>query len=307
MPYNVAMTPQTFKLGIAASALGNDVRQAPRIARTLGFDGLQFDADSSLLNLIDLAPSGRREFLRLLSTQDRELVGLRFDLGSKGLSPGADVDRAIDRLDKVFSAAAAMASPLVCVDVGPLPAPAVVAKPKLRISPDQAGLLILPSSLAPPPPPEPAAPPPDPAFVGQVEAALAEIGQRADRYSVVVALRSDLASFAALERALLAANCPWFGLDLDPASALRDEWDIGEIFSRFGPLIRHVRGRDASAGADRRTRPAVIGAGSTDWGALLADLDAAGFHGWLTIDPVELTDRLAAAEMGRKRLAALLL
>jgi sugar phosphate isomerase/epimerase len=297
------MTLQTTKLAIAASALGNDIRQSPRIARTLGFAGLQYDAYSPALNLTDLPGSGRREFLRLLSAQDRQLVGLRYDLGPKGLSLGADVDRAIDHLDKVFDAAVSMAAPLVCVDVGPLPAPVVVAKARPRISPDQAGMLILPSmSSAPPAPTEPAPPPPDPAFVSQVDAALAEIGERADKYSVIVAIRSDLASFAAIERALKAASCPWFGLDLDPASILRDEWDLHEVLSIFGDLIRHVRGRDATAGPDRRTRPAVVGAGNTDWGGLLADLEAAGYHGWITIDPMELTDRIGAAEAGRKRL-----
>jgi sugar phosphate isomerase/epimerase len=295
------MTLQNMKIGIAASALGNDVRQSPRIARTLGFDGLQFEADSAALNLLDLGASGRREFLRLLSAQDRQLVGLRSDLGAKGLKPGADVDRAIDRLDKVFAAAASLATPLVCIDVGPLPAPAASVAPKPKISPDQAGLLILPTSVTPLAP-LPSPTPPDPAFISQVDAAFAEIGGRADRYSVVVAMRSDLSSFAAIERALLTANCPWFGLDLDPASVLRDDWEMDEVFSRLGSLIRHVRGRDASAGADKRTRPAVIGAGSTDWGALLANLDASAYQGWLTVDPFELTDRLAAAEMGRKRL-----
>ena len=86
---------------------------------------------------------------------------------------------------------------------------------------------------------------------------------------------------------------------------MRDEWDLDEVFSNFGDLIRHVRGRDATAGPDRRTRPAVVGAGNTDWGALLADLEAAGYHGWITIDPTELTDRIGAAEAGRKRLEAI--
>ncbi|HZK81298.1 MAG TPA: hypothetical protein VFC46_09535, partial [Humisphaera sp.] len=123
------MTSQTNKLAVTASALGADIRQSARIARTLGFAGIQFDAYSASLNLPDLPGSGRREFLRLLSAQDRQLVGLRFDLGAKGLTLGADVDRAIDRLDKIFDAAVSMVAPLVCVDIGPLPAPPAVLKP----------------------------------------------------------------------------------------------------------------------------------------------------------------------------------
>jgi sugar phosphate isomerase/epimerase len=114
---------------------------------------------------------------------------------------------------------------------------------------------------------------------------------------VTLALRSDLATFAAIERALAAAACPMFGVDLDPAAILRDAWDLDELFSRLGTVVRHVRARDAVA-SHGRTRPAVIGQGSTNWGELFAALDAAGYRGWMTIDSLELSDRAAAAEAG---------
>jgi sugar phosphate isomerase/epimerase len=59
-----------------------------------------------------------------------------------------------------------------------------------------------------------------------------------------------------------------------------------------------VRGRDAVGGADRRTRPAAIGRGSVNWGEVLANLDEAGYQGWLTIDSLELENRAAAAQGG---------
>jgi sugar phosphate isomerase/epimerase len=297
------MILDALKIGVIASAFGDDLREAPLRARTRGFAGLQFDAYSASFNLPDLSASGRREFMRLLSTQDRQLVGLRFDAGPKGFGPGADVDRVLDRLDLVMESAVGMGSPLVCIDAGPLPAPPRVAKPKPRVTQDQAGIILLPASMmAPEPPPEPAAPAPDASLFSHTDSAMAELGERADRYSAILAFRSDQASFAAIERTLRSANCPWFGLDLDPAAVVRDEWDMHEVFSRLGELIRHVRGCDAIAGADRRAKPAVIGSGSTDWPELLADLDAADYHGWLTIDPTELTDRTGSAEAGRKRL-----
>ncbi|HET6246462.1 MAG TPA: sugar phosphate isomerase/epimerase family protein [Tepidisphaeraceae bacterium] len=297
------MTLDRLKLGIAASAFGDDFRSAAQRARTLGFDGLQFDAYSPSLNLPDLSGSGRREFLRLLSAQDRQLIGLRYDVGPRGFGPGADVDQALDRLARVMELAAALGCPLVCVEAGPLPAQRRTSEPKPTITSDQLGLLVLSKSPASDiSPQEIPAPPIDPAVYSSTDSALAELGARADRYSVVVAFRSEMSSFAAIERALKSANCPWFGLDLDPADVLRDEWPMDEIFSRFGPLIRHVRGRDAAVGGDRRTKPMPIGSGNTDWGALLANLASADYHGWLTIDPIALNDRIAAAELGRKRL-----
>jgi sugar phosphate isomerase/epimerase len=43
-----------------------------------------------------------------------------------------------------------------------------------------------------------------------------------------------------------------------------------------------------------RTKPTVIGHGGVPWEHLLANLDAAGYHGWITIDPAELNDRVGA-------------
>ncbi|MDB5305623.1 MAG: Xylose isomerase-like barrel [Phycisphaerales bacterium] len=297
------MNSESIQIGITAAALSDDPRQAPALARSLGFKGIQFDAYSNSFSIPDLAGSGRREFRHVLSSQDQELVGLRGELGARGLGPGADVDRILSKFAKALEAATDLASPLFCVDLGPLPAPAVTEAPKPKVTAELAGMILLPTTPAAPAPVAPAAPPPDPAVVSQVDAALSEIGRLADRYSVVVAFRSDLASLAALERAVAQAACPWFGIDFDPVAVLRDEWNMDETFSRLGALVRHVRGRDAVKGADRRTRPAVVGQGDTDWGSLLANLDAADYRGWITIDPTELPDRNAAAVAGRKHIA----
>jgi sugar phosphate isomerase/epimerase len=141
---------------------------------------------------------------------------------------------------------------------------------------------------------------PDPVFVSQVDDALTELGRRADRYSIVIAFRSELSSLAALHRALQAADCPWFGVDLDPVSILRDQWSLDEVFSALGLMIRHVRARDAIAGSDNRSRPATVGQGGTDWSHLLSNLDAASYRAWITVDPTELPNRAAGAEAAIK-------
>ena len=307
------MPNRTVSLAVVAASLSQDPRSAPQRARVAGFAGLQFDAYSSSLNIPDLSASGRREFARLLSTQDQQLVGLRWDAGPRGLGLGADVDQALARLERVMESAAGLHAPLVCVDLGPLPEPPADVKPRREVTAEQAGLILLPDFGAGggggAPRTETADVKPqaaDPAFVSQVDGALAELGRRADRYNVMVAFRSDLSSFAALERALRQAGCPWFGVDLDPVAVLRDPRDVDEVFSRLGESIRHVLGRDATRGADRRTKPAILGQGNTDWEKLLANLDAAGYSGWITVDPTELTDRAAAALQARERLAKML-
>jgi len=297
------MKNEVLKLAVTALALSDDVRQTPRIARSLGFVGLQFDAFGRALDIPALPLSGRRDFRRMLSAQDQQLAGLRMDCGPKGLGIGADVDLVISRADNAMEAAAGLGSPLLCLEVGLLPEPQRVAAPRAPISQSAAGIILLPEPT--PAPVQPPTPPPDPALVSQVDDALREIGRRADRYNVMVALRSDLSSFAAVDRAIRAADCPWIGLDFDPSLALRDDWALDEIFSRVGSWIRHVRARDAIAGTDRRTRPTVVGQGSVDWSAVLGNLDSADYRGWITVDPTDLVNRSAAAADARKFLESL--
>jgi sugar phosphate isomerase/epimerase len=292
---------QGIQFAVVAAALSNDPREAPVLARRAGFNGLLFDAYSSALSVPDLSATGQREFRHLLSSQDCQLAGLRVDLGNKGFSPGADVDRLLSQLEDVMQAAAALGTGLICVEAGPLPPPARKKKPKPKITPDEAGLILIPTIE-----PEPVEiidePPADVAFDGQVDAAMAEVGAKADRYNVMIAFRTELASFAALDRTLSAARCPWFGIDLDPVAILRDACPVDEIFSQLGPLIRHVRGRDAIRGEDRRTKPAPIGRGDTKWDELLSNLEGAGYHGWIGLDSIDLADRAGAAAAGLKYL-----
>jgi sugar phosphate isomerase/epimerase len=114
----------------------------------------------------------------------------------------------------------------------------------------------------------------------------------------MLAFSSALASFASLNAALASVRCPWFGIDLDPIAILRDEWDRHAIFSAVGPLIRHVRARDGARGAEKRIKPAAIGRGDVGWEQLLSLLDEAGYQGFITLDPMEMADRVGAVKSG---------
>jgi sugar phosphate isomerase/epimerase len=293
------MAERSFQVGVVAAALSLDPREAPRLSRAAGFAGVQFDVAAGGIDLTDLSQTGRREFRHVLASADQQLAGIRVDVGPKGFGKGVDIDRLLARFQVVMEAARGLAAPLICVEVGPLPEPPPVSKPKPRITPEQAGLLIIPELSAPEETlTAPAGPPMDQPHLSLVDSAMLDLGARADRLGCTLAFRSDLASFAALDRMLAAARCPWFGIDLDPVAILRDAWPADEMFARLGALIRHLRGRDAVGGADRRTRPAVLGQGSTSWPEILQLLDEAGYHGWITIDPLELPDRAAAAIAG---------
>lgn len=293
--------PQQLKIGIVAAALSTDPRQAVVRSRQMGFSGLVFDAYSPHLSLPELSQSGRREFKQVLSAQDQQLVALRADLLGKGFSPSTDIERMLARVDRAMEAAVGMGSAMVCVDLGPLPEPARKRPAAPRVDPAQAGLIIIPTAeemAAATQAAEEEEIPADTAFEASVDAAMAELGRRVDRYSATVAFQSDLSSFAALERALRKADCPWFGVELDPVAILRDRWGTDEVFSRLGGLVSLVRARDAAVGHDRRTKPMAIDSGDVDWAQFLALLDEAGYGGWIVIDPLELPDRAAGARAG---------
>ena len=108
------MASEGVQFGIFAPTFGSDPRHISKTARESGFNGVQFDAKSSSLDLLDLSSSGRREFRRILTSQDQQSLVSSMDTGSGGFSPGADVDREIDRLDRAMEAAAGLAAPLIC-------------------------------------------------------------------------------------------------------------------------------------------------------------------------------------------------
>jgi sugar phosphate isomerase/epimerase len=292
------------KLSVIASALSDDVRKIPRLARVARFNGLLFDVWSNALNIPELSQTGRREFRQLLAAEDQQLVGLQMDLSATGLSKSADIDRQIERIEKAMQAAASLQSPLLCIDLGQLPRPQIVQKPKPAIDPQAAGIIIIPSMSAPAAPME-NSPPPDAAHISLVQSAMSEIGNRAERHGVTIACSTSLGGFAELHETIVAARCPWFGVDLDTVSVLRDEWSRDEIFSAVGSLIRHVRARDAIVGSDRRTKAAVIGRGNLDWSEILGAIDESGYHGFITVDSIELTDRNAGAMQARSFLRAI--
>ncbi len=138
--------------------------------------------------------------------------------------------------------------------------------------------------------------------IARCDCAMIELGKLADQIGVIIATRSDLSPFSALDRALSAARCPWFGVDLDPVAMLADEWNADEIFSRLGEQIRHVRARDAVKGQAGRTQPAAIGKGNVNWEELLDRLDEAGYAGPVTVDSTDLADRVSAAKSASEAL-----
>src|SRR3954451_3678263 len=89
-----------LRIAATATTFSPDAREAARLSRECGFAGLLFDAYANSLSIPELTQTGRREFRHVLGAQEIELIGLQGDLGAKGLGPGADLDRVLDRIDR---------------------------------------------------------------------------------------------------------------------------------------------------------------------------------------------------------------
>ncbi len=292
---------------IFAPCLGTDLRSIVPQARQAGFDGIQLDAAGQEPKLADLSTTGRKEVRRFLASQNLSLISVRIDpldnLGIKG-----DADKALDRIDKYLNVAADLGVPVVSIDLGRLPPAQRVIKPKPKVTPAMAGLLILPESTATEEPESPEIVPTkvDPMLISHWQQVLAHLGEIADRYGTMIALSSTLSSIAALESAMKMVDCPWFGVELDCAALLRDQWTSDEFFDNLGSYVRHIRARDAVVGEDKRSKPTPIGHGDTQWRNLLTHLDEAGYQGAITIDTHELTNPAAAAKNGLTQIKSIL-
>ena len=281
-----------ISISVRAASLGDDLRDVLPAAQRMGFAGVQLEAVSSTLDLLCLSNTGQREVRHLLAQFDQRLVALRtqIPLGITG-----DLDKTLWHLTRAIQAAADLQAQMLCIDVGPVPPVPPTHAPRPSISSRQAGMILLPGDTDIPMPPEP---PADPAELAQwpaVEQALDEIGKLADRYSLHLALSSELSTLASLHRAVSTAACPWIGIDLDPVAILRDRWDLAKVISEAGSLLLHIRGRDALKGSGGRTQPTAVGRGTTDWQHLLDLLDEGAFRGWISVDTLDLADRVAHA------------
>lgn len=247
----------------------------------------------------ELGRSARREISTLFRRSGITMAAVRVDPGRHGFTPSADLNLVLDRLSVAAELVRELDCSLLLIDSGLLPPLPPERTIKPEISPGLAGALIIPE-------PEPRAEPPpfrpDPVLEGSVQTAMRELCALCDRWGVRAGLSTSLSPHAALEAVLRQVDCPMFGVDLDPVSVLRDDWDLDRVLSVHSKRLTHVTFRDATVGQDRRTRPAVPGRGDADLQALLAKLEAADYRGWVTLDVTELVDRASGVAAGAKLL-----
>lgn len=282
-----------MKLSVRALSLADDLRASLAAAQRIGFQGLALEASSGQLDAVSLSGSGQREVRHLLTRHDLALSALRCAV--PGASLAGDLDRILWTVQRCVQAAADLQAAALCLDVGALPRPVPHQAPRPSVTPQQAGLILLPGSVDLPMPDESPVSEDELALWPAVQQAIVEIARLADRYGQPVALSSELSSVESLVQAVSHGKSPLLGIELDPVALLRDRWSADKAISEAGQLVLQVRGRDALKGAGARTQPTPLGRGSVDWPQLTAALDQGAFAGWITVDSMELPDEAAQA------------
>jgi sugar phosphate isomerase/epimerase len=274
-------------------AVSGELRASlPRVAK-LGVHGVTLVSTSPRLDLPSLSASGRRELRHLIARQGLRLAAARHALPKRGLRPGVDLDAVLSGFRDALAAARDVGAERLLMDLGPLP-PVARAAVKTPIGPVAGGLLVMPTAADiaqfTTAPAEAVAREPD--FEASVDEALRVLGEAADLVQLPVALGSSLADAAALGRALDAADCQWFGADLDPSAD-----DAAAFLSVHANRLLHVRGRDARRSGSRHEF-VPLGEGDVDWSELHALLTDANFNGPLTINTAAALTTLRAAGFG---------
>jgi L-ribulose-5-phosphate 3-epimerase len=270
------------KIGVIAGRVG--VRDGVSLASTLGAAGIAMAASEELGALSD---SGAREVRHLFSREAITLIGLTLDLGATGLTPKADLQQQVDRVERAIVAATRLGSRLVLVEIGPLPPSDLAPPPPPAIEPGLLGKLILPDAPKPPPPPTVQR---DTAFESTLQQGLTAFCDRANRHGTTVALRSSLGSVVSLASFLRNIACPWLGIDLDPLHVLAEGSSLESALSSCADLIRHARLRDGQRGQGNRSRAVPLGEGQIDVSDYVSLLREADYDGFLSIDPSELAE-----------------
>jgi len=298
----------TFLFSVLAHSLSTDIRQAASQSRTLGFDAIEFPVAHMPG---ELSSTGFRELRHLIAAQRLELQALHLTLPGKGFMPdtavrgrtSVDIDRALDLAEQAMQVCRQSGAKQLVIDVGLLPR-GRVTPPRKRITSQLAGALILPDTAVQEV--EVDAVPLDTQAIASVDAAMIELGNRADRAGVMICLTTSLSPIVSLADALARVDCPWFFASIDTAAVIREGTQFSDAFNMFTPRkIAHVRAQDVVRGDAGLTRPTIIGRGDVPWRELLSLLREADYLGSILIETTDLPDRTAAARAGLTQLRAI--
>lgn len=226
------------------------IKDAIREAARLGARAVVLDAAG------DLAPdrlseTGRRDLSHTLRSCDIGLIALNLPT-RRPFDSLDELDVRLARVDRAFALAYELGARIVLIRAGQTPPQD--EKPRHE------------------------------AFVHS----LTELGRRAERRGVRLAIETVGGSVNLLGEILTSIDSPGLAASVDPASLLRSGQDPAAAVVALGPHVAHAYAADASGGPGpvvAHPRSQRDSAGVLDWEGYLGSLEEIDYRGYLTIWP----------------------
>lgn len=235
---------------------GQGYREAWGEAAGLGLKGLVLDATGELAPRA-LSETARRDIRGILQTMELALVALHLPT-RRPFDNLQDLDDRLARAEQAFELAYGLGSKLVLANVGTVP-------------PD-----VEPQRLA------------------DFKQAIQELGRRAERRGVRLAIEVGRQDPARLAGVLGALANPGLAVSVDPSALSASGYDPARAVEEFGERLGHAYAMAAETLA--RPRAGFLSEAITpcDWPSFLGALEEVGYRGFLTIWPEPGPGLLAA-------------
>lgn len=250
---------ETARLSLPATVLDRDLRRAFRLARDLGFGGVELDARHGL-DPAAFTQTGLRQIRKWLGDEGLVVSGIAFPTrGGYG-----DADRLEPRIAATKAAlklAHDLGAGVVLNHVGEIPADAGSAEWRLLVD------------------------------------VLTDIGTWSQHVGATLCAEAGRAAPADLERLIAALPEGSLACDIVTGSLVVHGHDPAAAVAMLGHHVRAVHATDAVAGAFAgRGRAVILGTGQVEFAGVFAALEERGYRGWIGLEPVE--PREAMAELG---------
>jgi L-ribulose-5-phosphate 3-epimerase len=250
---------ETTRLSVPAAALARDLRRSFRLARDLGFGGIELDARRGL-DPDAVSQTGLRQLRKWLGDEGLVVSAVSF----KTRGGYGDPDRLEGRIIATKAAlklAHDLGASVVLNHVGDIPADAETAEWRLLVD------------------------------------VLTDIGAWSQHVGAGLCAEAGRSSPADLARLLAVLPEGYLACDIITGALVVYGHDPAAAVATLGAHVRSIHATDAVAGPFAgRGRGVILGTGQVDFASVFATLEERGYRGWIGLEPVE--PREAEAELG---------
>ncbi|HBP38976.1 MAG TPA: xylose isomerase [Clostridiales bacterium] len=255
-----------FKIGVIVDSFRTGLLDGIRLARQIGADGIQIYATQGEMSPEALSPAKRRELLDRIASEGLVVSALCGDLGGHGFMVAEDNAWRIEKSKRIMELARDLDTRIVTTHIGVVP--------------------------------------PDPHHPRQeiLRQACVELARFGDATGAYFAIETGPETAAVLRDFLDSLGAKGVRVNLDPANLVMVTGDDPVTAVRLlAPYIVHTHAKDGirllvkspeviyglleeEIKTGEAFREVPLGQGSVDFQAYLRELDAIGYHGFLTIE-----------------------